>query len=242
MDPMPAAADARPLIGLPGRRKQIRELSGFPPALGHLDVDVYFADYARNVLAAGGLPVHLPIDADPAHWLDALDGIVLTGGADVEPERYGHPNHASSTEPRRDDIEFALLDGAVSRRLPVIGICRGLQVVNVFAGGTLAQDVPAHAQHDLGPRAESHVVTIEPASELHAIYGAQASVNSLHHQAIDTLGSGVRATATAEDGTIEGIELDGAPVIAVQWHPEMLRGDDPLFEWVVERARRRRHG
>ena len=229
----------RPLIGLPCRRKHIGQIDGFPESLRDLHVDLYFADYARSVIAAGGLPVHLPLDADPEHWLDVLDGIVLTGGADVEPERYGHDNHASHTEPRRDEIEFTLLEAAVANGTPVLGICRGLQVVNVHAGGTLVQDVPSHARYDLGPAAESHRVTIEPGSRLHAVYGAEVTVNSLHHQTVDSLGSTLRVTARAEDGTVEGVERVDAEVLAVQWHPEMMDHGDPVFGWIVERARLR---
>lgn len=231
---------SRPLIGLPGRRKQIGQIDGFPETLRDLHVDVYFADYARSVIVAGGLPVHLPIDADPGHWLDVLDGIVLTGGADVEPERYGHDNHASHTEPRRDELEFALLEAAVASGTPVLGICRGLQVVNVHAGGTLVQDVPSHARYDLGPASETHHVTIEPGSQLHAVYGGDVTVNSLHHQTVDSVGSALRVTARAEDGTVEGVERVDAAVLAVQWHPEMMDHGDPVFAWIVEHARQRR--
>lgn len=226
----------RPLIGLPGRRKQIGQIEGFPETLGHLHADLYFADYARSVFAAGGLPVHLPIDADAAEWVHHLDGLVLTGGADVDPARYGHENTDSHTEPRRDEVEFTLLELAIADELPVLGICRGLQVVNVYAGGTLRQHVPEHARYDMGPAAESHTVSFVAGSALHSLYGETADVNSLHHQTIDTLGDGLTATARVDDGTIEGVEMTGAAVIAVQWHPEMMRHDDPAFGWVVARA------
>ena len=228
----------RPLIGLPGRRKRIGQIEGFPASLDDLLVDVYFADYARSVLAAGGLPVHLPLDTDPGDWVGVLDGIVLTGGADVEPERYGHANQSSDTEPHRDEIEFTLLDAAIRGGVPVLGICRGLQVLNVHAGGTLDQHVPEHARYDLTPSARSHAVSIEPGSALHTVYGDEVVVNSLHHQTIDSVGRGLRATAWASDGTIEGLELEGGLVIAVQWHPEMMDHADPVFGWIVERARR----
>lgn len=229
----------RPLIGLPGRRKRIGQITGFPESLHHLDVDVYFADYARAVFHAGGLPVHLPLDADPVDWVHHLDGLVLTGGADVEPERYGHDNTASDTEPRRDEVEFALFEVALGDALPVLGICRGLQLINVHQGGTLEQHVPEHSRYDLAPHEESHVLTFTPGSELHRLYGDTAQVNSLHHQAVGQVGTGVSVTAVAEDGTVEGIELAGMPVIAVQWHPEMMNHADPSFGWIVDRARER---
>lgn len=234
--------ERRPLIGLPGRRKFIRQIEGFPTSLHHLHVDVYFADYARAVYKAGGLPVHLPLDADPGEWVHRLDGLVLTGGADVEPERYGHENTASDTEPRRDEVEFTLFESALGEGVPVLGICRGLQLINVHQGGTLQQHVPEHSRYDVAPHEDVHVLTITPGSTLHGLYGATAQVNSLHHQTVGEVGSGLTVTAVAEDGTVEGVEMDGMPVLAVQWHPEMMDHDDPTFTWLVQRARdRMRH-
>jgi putative glutamine amidotransferase len=229
----------RPLIGLPGRRKRIGQLAGFPDALDDLHVDLYFADYARSVIKAGGLPVHLPLDVDPSEWIEVLDGVVLTGGADIEPERYGHDNTDSATEPHRDEIEFALLHGAIERQVPVLGICRGLQVVNVYHGGTLNQHVPEHMRVDAAPHEGVHSVQLEPGTTLHDVYGDEAVVNSLHHQTIDRVGEGLRVSARADDGTIEAIEMTRAAVVAVQWHPEMMNHADPVFVWLVERAARR---
>lgn len=229
----------RPLIGLPGRRKQVAHVDGLHPALGELPIDLYFADYARCVYAAGGMPVYLPLDADAADWVHHLDGLVLTGGSDVGPERYGHDNHASTVEPERDEVEFVLYDTALDDEIPVLGICRGLQVINVHAGGSLTQDVPAHARWDLGPSVAAHSISIEPRSTLHALLGDDHDVNSLHHQAVDEIGDGLRVTAVADDGAVEAFEVDGADVVAVQWHPEMMRLHDPTFTWVVDAARRR---
>lgn len=229
-----------PLVGLPGRRLKIGRIDGFSDNLSDLDVDVYFADYARGVVRAGGLPVHLPIDTDPADWVERLDAVVLTGGADVDPRRYGAENTASIVEPSRDAFELALLAAAVDLSLPVLGICRGLQVLNVHAGGTLHQDVPPHARFDLAPAAAAHEVEIRPGTELAGIYGERATVNSLHHQMVDRPGDGLVVAATSPDGGVEGLELPGADVIAVQWHPEMMRVDDPVFAWIVERALARR--
>lgn len=229
----------RPLIGLPGRRKRIGEIDGFPTSLGELHIDMYFADYARSVYKAGGMPVHLPIDADPADWVHHLDGLVLTGGADIDPVRYGHDNTASTTEPERDEIEFILYETALADELPILGICRGFQLINVHAGGTLHQDVPAHARFDLSPSTPAHGLSITPRSILAELYGDGRAVNSLHHQTAEEVGRDLRVTAVADDGTPEAIELPGATVLAVQWHPEMMGHDDPTFRWVVDAANRR---
>ncbi|MGF1597660.1 MAG: gamma-glutamyl-gamma-aminobutyrate hydrolase family protein [Acidimicrobiales bacterium] len=231
---------AKPLIGLPGRRRSGQQI-GFPPALHLIDVDCYLADYARGILEAGGLPLHLPLDADIDDYLPHLDGVVLTGGADVGPERYGaRADGNGDYEPDRDERELTLLAGARSHLLPVLGICRGLQVVNVAAGGTLHQHVPDHACYDVTPDRRVHRVTMAEGSELHRLFGPGAEVNSLHHQTVDAVGTDLVVTATAPDGTVEGIEhVDGA-VLAVQWHPEMLTASDPVFRWIVERATARR--
>lgn len=227
----------RPLIGLPGRRKRVGDIDGFPSSLGELHVDMYFADYARSVYTAGGMPVHLPLDADPADWVHHLDALVLTGGADVDPSRYGHENTASTIEPERDEVEFALYEAALADGIPVLGICRGFQLINVHAGGTLHQDVPDHARYDLPPATPVHELRIEQGSITHDLFCDGHRVNSLHHQTAAEIGSGLRVTARTEDGTPEAIEVAAARVLAVQWHPEMMSHHDPTFRWVVDAAR-----
>jgi len=238
VDPNPAPAI--PLIGLPGRRTKGAEVTGFPQTLDSTDIDIYFADYARAVIDAGGLPLYLPMDVEPGLFIEHLDGLILTGGADVDPARYGAENEASEFQTIRDDIEFELLDGALGADLPVLGICRGLQVLNVHAGGTLHQDVPAHARFDIDPAERVHSATIEPGSLLGAIYGDDVAINSLHHQTVDVVGSGLRVVAMGDDGSVEALEMDGRAVIAVQWHPEMLNEVEPIFKWLVDAARSRR--
>lgn len=235
-----SAAKNKPLIGLPGRRKVSSQVEGFPETLDHLEIDMYMADYARSVLRAGGLPIHLPLDADPLEYLEVCDGIVFTGGADMNPATYGQANTASAFEQIRDDYELALLEGALDADLPVLGICRGIQLLNVQTGGSLHQDVPEHARYDVAPDTRTHTIAIEPASRLNLMFGSTLEVNSLHHQTIDTVGEGLSVVARAHDGTVEAVEMVGRDVIAVQWHPEMLDPGhtkiDPLLAWLVHRA------
>lgn len=230
----------RPLIGLPGRRKLASAVAGFPEVMDHIEIDLYLADYSRGVLEAGGLPVNLPIDADPVELADRLDGVLLTGGADIGPERYGHEPETDLFPPEvlRDDFELALLGRAVERQLPVLGICRGLQLINIHAGGTLNQDVPPHSRFDVVPDTEVHPVEFIEGSILHCLYGSSRPVNSLHHQTVMDLAPGLQVTGRADDGTIEGLESADGHLVAVQWHPEMMRSrdDDPIFGWLVEAA------
>lgn len=231
----------RPLIGLSGRRKTGADVIGTPEVLLGLEADWYYADYARGVYEAGGLPVNLPLDVDPAMFADHLDGILLSGGADVDPANY---NTAPATdlfppEPQRDSFELGLLDAAAANELPVLGICRGLQLINVHNGGTLHQHVPEHSRFDVDPQTLAHDVQFTKGSQLGALYGESLSVNSLHHQTVDVLGDGLVVTAS-HDGSPEGLEHSTLPIVAVQWHPEMLptRTQDPVFGWLVEAARR----
>lgn len=240
----------KPLIGLPGRRKTGAEVDGFPESLHGLDIDLYLADYARSVLAAGGLPIHIPMDGDPAEYLPHLHGIVLTGGADVAPQRYAaEPDGNGGYELDRDELELALMAASLDHDLPVLGICRGLQVLNVYAGGTLHQHVPEHARYDVSPDSRVHEVRFEPASRLGLLYtgapgrdtpvNGPVSVNSLHHQTVDRVGEGLKVAATDKDGVIEGLELPGRDVMAVQWHPEMLTEPEPVFTWLISQSRKR---
>ncbi len=230
----------RPLIGLPGRVKTGRDIRGIPSSFGDAQIDMYMSAYAQGVIAAGGLPVHLPIDVDPLLIVERLDGILLPGGTDIEPSLYGAESETDvfPPEPERDHLELGLYKGAVDRRLPVLGICRGQQVVNVGAGGTLHQDVPPHSIFDLPAETEFHEVSFEAGSTLRELYGPTAWVNSLHHQAVDAVGEGLRVTARADDGVAEGLEHMSLPIVCVQWHPEMMstRDTDPVFRWLVDAA------
>jgi putative glutamine amidotransferase len=231
---------APPLIGVPGRRHHGRQIADFPGVLAETRIDSYLTDNATSLIAAGGLPVHLPLDADPVALVGRLDGLLLTGGADVDPVHYGGERHEAfyQSEPERDTFELALTTAAFERGVPVLAICRGLQLLNVHGGGTLVPDIPIHSRLDVAVDTLVHDVVTEPGSRLAGWYGDRCSVNSLHHQAVDVLADGYTVTARADDGTVEGIELRGADVVAVQWHPEMLRTNvtDPAFAWLVERA------
>jgi putative glutamine amidotransferase len=234
----------RPLIGLSGRRKRGAQVAGFPANLADVDIDVYVNDYARAITEADGLPVHLPLHVDPAAYAGRLDGIVLTGGTDVDPARYGAaPDPAAyEPEPARDRLELGFVELAVAEELPVLGICRGLQVLNVWGGGTLYQHVPSHARFDVAPADRVDELTIEPGSQLHELYGPRLAVNSLHHQTVDRVADGWTITARSSvGGDVEALEWPGHDVIAVQWHPELLdsRASDPIFAWLVDRAARR---
>lgn len=233
----------RPVIALPGRRKRGQHIADFPDSLDGVDLDLYFADYARGVLHAGGLAVHLPFDADPAQYVGVFDGILLPGGADVDPAHYGaEPLDGHPNEPERDELELALLALAELDDLPVAGICRGLQLLNVHGGGTLHQDVPTHAHFDKVPNTVVHRVEFVADSACARLYGRPVDVNSLHHQTVDQVAPGFVVAGRSEDGTIEAIESRTRPWIAVQWHPEMMDDghDDPLFSWLVARAAERR--
>ncbi len=199
------------------------------------------AAYVHALARAGATPVVIPPAPGAAEALiERIDALVLTGGPDLDPARYGEERHPRSQPPdrARDDLEFALLDAAAERDLPVLGICRGIQVLNVWRGGTLHQhlpDVVRHRGHMAVPGSfGDHPVRVQPGSRLAAMLGrGELEAPGHHHQAVDRLGSGLEATAWAHDGTIEGVEDPARRfVVAVQWHPEV--GEDPsLFDALV---------
>lgn len=235
-----SAADPanQPLIGITGRKKTASLIDGFNTAMAPAEVDLTMTDYARCVIASGGLPVYLPLDGDPVAFAARLDGFVFTGGSDIDPGFYGAAADAQlgPTEPDRDRFELALFEAVLDVGVPAIGVCRGLQLFNVARGGTLHQHVPTHA-HDEDPMdLLAHSVAFAPGSTFELLYGTSTEVNSLHHQAIDVLGAGMVATGRAPDGRVEAIEFVHARVLAVQWHPEMFRKRDPIFDWLVDTA------
>ncbi len=203
------------------------------------------ADYVNAVARAGGQPILLPpvmIGIDET--LDALNALVFTGGSDLDPELYGAEAHPETfgVHRERDDTELALLRGALERDLPMLGICRGVQVINVGCGGDLHQHLPDRVghgghKHDPPGRFLEHDVAVVPGTMLSAILGASATVRSHHHQGIGRLGDGLLGVAYAEDGTLEAVEAPGQRfTVGVLWHPEA--GTEPaLFERLVQEAR-----
>jgi putative glutamine amidotransferase len=199
--------------------------------------------YLRAIEDAGGMPVVLPPLGDAAAYLERLDGICLSGGPDLDPAAYGAPErHAElgPTEPGLDAFELELARAADARGLPILGICRGAQALNVARGGTLHQHLPGHRQTE-PVTATTHTVHVERGSQLARIAGAGVlRVNTFHHQAVDVLGRGLRAVAHAADGIVEAIEDPGPRlVLGVQWHAEGLLGQPrhrALFEALVEAA------
>jgi putative glutamine amidotransferase len=196
--------------------------------------------YLRAIEAAGGMPVVLPPLGDAVAYLDRLDGICLSGGPDLDPDAYGAPErHAElgPTEPGLDAFELALARAADERGLPILGICRGAQALNVARGGTLHQHLPGHRQIEPAT-ATTHTVDIEPGSRLAGVAGAgRLRVNSFHHQAVDVLGRELVAVAHAADGIVEAVEATGPRlVLGVQWHAEGLTAQArhrALFEELV---------
>ena len=212
-------------------------------------------DYVRSVETAGGLPLVLAPGSpeDVPLLLDHLDGLLLTGGADVDPGLYGETPHETVTRviPERDALEIALCREALRRDMPLLAICRGQQVLNVATGGTLIQDLPSQwkgaVDHDPdGERwSPAHDVRILPGTRLREILGRErVAVNSFHHQAVKEAGQGAVVSAYSEgDDVVEAIEVPGRRLaVGVQWHPEAFWDKDgrfqPLFEALVKASRR----
>ena len=226
----------RPVIGISTYREQARWGAWDVPAV------LLPASYADAVAAGGGEPVLLPTGAGTAEVVARLDGLVLAGGADVEPARYGAaPGPHTVARPDRDAAEFLLLQAALDRDLPLLAICRGMQLLDVALGGGLLQhlpDVEGAASHQRAPGVfERREVRTAPGSELHRLLGPTAAVDCHHHQALDRIAPGLTPSAWAEDGVVEAVEATGRRFcLGVQWHPET--GEDRrLFDALVDAAR-----
>jgi putative glutamine amidotransferase len=214
--------ECRPLIGVSTYLE-----TGVRWGVWELQAALLPVGYPRLVQRAGGLAAMLPPDA-PEHaaaTVARLDGLVVAGGPDVEPVRYGaEPDPRTGPPAReRDTWELALIDAALAAGLPLLGICRGMQLLNVALGGTLTQHVDGHTE--VPGVFSRHPVKPVPGTLYADVVPEESSVPTYHHQAVDRLGPGLYASAHAEDGTVEAIELPSAPwVLGVQWHPEM--GED----------------
>jgi putative glutamine amidotransferase len=245
-----------PVIGITATLKQDVDCVAERPLGKFVRADL---DYVEGVAEAGGVPVVLPpvVGVRGAEaLLEGMDGLLLSGGSDLDPGYYGEKPvpELGVTIPERDAFEMALLEHALRRKIPILGICRGMQVLNVALGGTLYQDLPSQMDHKvlLGHRQETpkwqptHEVEVDGGSKVAEILGAEElKVNSYHHQAIKELASGLVAVAHAPDGVIEAVEsgdLSKRWVIGVQWHAEAMRDAGPvhrrLFEAHVSAAER----
>jgi len=206
--------------------------------------------YIEAVRAAGALPVVLPYITEPAdarEYICRLDGVLFTGGADIDPAYYGEERHEKCGEvcPERDAAEKAYFEALKTLPLPVLGICRGLQTLNAFAGGTLWQDIPSQVGTEVKHSDSTHTIDIVPGTLFEKIIGSpRIEVNSYHHQCVKTLAKGFKVCAVSPDGVVEALcAEDRDDLLAVQYHPEMLVPGNgnakKIFEWFVSVCRRR---
>ena len=229
----------RPLIGITSYAEEARwGVWEAPAALIPLS-------YVRAIERAGGRPLLVPPSEDAVEeTLAALDGLLFSGGSDLDPDTYGAETHPETDgiRPERDQAELALLEAALARDMPVLAVCRGSQVLNVALGGDLVQHLPevvGHEEHKHTPGVfADHDVDVLPGTRLQALVGDHAPVKSHHHQGYGRIGEGLREAARAEDGTVEAIEDPSRRfALGVLWHPE--EGEDSaLFEGLVDEARR----
>lgn len=228
------APTKRPLIGVPTGREKSQRFFGLP-------LYIMNQTYIRVLENLGALPVMIPLQMseETLYGIFArLDGLFLPGGEDIDPSHYGAERHPQLGAPdkERDRTELLLTRWALAAGMPLLGVCRGVQVINVVCGGTLYQDIhsqrPDLDKHDYFPPSYeryrvTHQVRIEPDSRLAGALGTSHEVNSMHHQGIDRLGRGLRVVGRAEDGLPEAVEMPALPfVVGVQWHPEELAKTD----------------
>ena len=233
----------RPLIGI--TTQTLQAIDGIPEGLPQSVV--MNQRYYQAAAAAGAAPVLIPLldDLEALRAIyDGVDGILIPGGVDVDPAAFGEAPHErlGRIDPARDRVELQLVKWAVVDRKPVLGLCRGLQVINVALGGTLSQDLEAQypnaLKHDYFPNYGferdylAHEVALTPGTRLHhAMHAESIPVNSMHHQGIKELGRSLAPAATAPDGLIEALEsCDDSFLVGVQWHPEVFEATDPHTE------------
>jgi len=208
-------------------------------------------DYVAAVLAAGGIPLIIPVSTDKNvvdAQLDLVDGLILSGGYDVNPLVFGEEPHRllGTTLDDRDTFDTMLIKGALAAGKPILGICRGVQILNAVCGGTLYQDCSLAENSDVKhwqgnqPTHRTHTIWIEKESVLHDIFGDKTTVNSFHHMALKDIAPGFKVTARAQDGIVEAFEKEeGSFVLGVQFHPEMMYRDEDmlkLFKIFIEKT------
>lgn len=211
-------------------------------------------EYTNSIIKAGGAPILIPVTPDPSlleQYADMCDGFLFTGGIDISPFFFGEqPSPLNGeTSMRLDNFQVSLARIVLERRKPYLGICRGLQLVNVVCGGTLYQDIREFKPDVLKHQQEtdrgdiSHLVTAEPGSRIESLFGREFWINSHHHQSVKAVGKGLKVTAAAPDGIIEALEAADYPYgVSVQWHPEVMLEHAgsmlPLFEDFIAACKR----
>ncbi len=241
----------KPLIAVTGRRISAGTLVNVDSRWAACRADIFWADFGMKIAEAGGIPVQIPYESAGPEVIARVDALVMTGGQDVDPELWGGPSPVPNStggqmlavDRRRDDYEIALVRHAIARGIPVLGICRGLQVLNVALGGTLIPSLSDRGMKHYSPADfpdrrpdRAHPVDFDAGTIAAELYGSRSRVNSWHDQAVDRPGDGVVVSGRAPDGVVEAIELPGRPVLGLQWHPEGNVELDPSFRWLVEQA------
>ncbi len=204
-------------------------------------------NYCRAVIKAGGVPI-LSAMGDPQVYANICDGVIFTGGADIDPIRYGETPYKEDMNivKRLDEMELCVFEEFYKLGKPMFGVCRGIQLINVAMGGTLIQDIPTMVEkpthrESIIPGKNAHRVRTDKDSFLNGLFGDEFTVNTHHHQSVKKCGKGLKVAAVADDGVIEAIEHESLPICAVQWHPERMIGEEnfemqnmmPLFEYFV---------
>lgn len=206
------------------------------------DHQYFNQDYVLRLEGLGCEVVPILIHGDVKKLARECDGVIVTGGADIDPKYYNQENvHSKNIRQEVDESDFRIIQAFVDEDKPILGICRGIQSLNVFFKGSLIQDLPSAGfnEHSIRRRFETvHSVNIKKDSVLGSLFGEKLEVNSLHHQAIDRPAEGFTITAMSEDGVIEAFEKD--KIIAVQWHPECIEAHKPLFEYFVDQCMKNR--
>ena len=205
-------------------------------------------NYVNAILKAGGVPI-LSSHGDADTYARIADGVLFSGGDDINPACYGEKPYKEGCHyaDDRDAMEFAIFDSFYKLKKPMLGVCRGAQTINVALGGTLIQDIPSCVERlahkkSLFPDKPAHYVKSVEGSKMRALFGEDFIVNTHHHQAVKICAPGLRATALTDEGVIEAVEHENLPIIATQWHPERMIGEEnfemenmmPLFEYFVE--------